>query len=76
MYEGHPRHLVLEPSDGQKASDEGSVAEGTSRRTILRARVSHQNSCEEDLTNRRKIKKQIEDGIPKRVAKIAGLVTL
>ena len=74
MIEEHPRHLVSEPSDGQKASDEGSVAEGTSRSTILCARVSHQDSCEEDLTNRRKIEKQIEDGIPKRVASIAGLV--
>ena len=74
MYEEHPRHLVSEPSDGQKASDEGVWPKETSRSTILRARVSHQDSCEEDPINRRKIEQQIEDGIPKRVASIAGLV--
>ena len=74
MYEGHPRQLVSELSDGQKASDEGVWPKETSRSTILRARVSHQDSCEKDLINRRKFEQPIEDGIPKRVASIAGLV--
>ena len=74
MIEEHPRQLVSEPSDDQKASDEGVWPTETSRSTILRARVSHQDSCEEDPINWRKIEQQIEDSIPKRIASIAGLV--
>ena len=69
----HHRKLVSKPSDGKE-----SKRDGRDRKVKMEyhcgARVLPCDSCEEDQFNRRKFEHCIEDGIPKRVDIIAGLV--